>query len=186
MAYTPDPTDRNNPLDSEQASTASSEFRALKGYLQDQLATLNASITALQAVVNKSIQVFTGPVTAIPTGWQLADGTNGTYDLRGKFLLGSDVGAGTPKYALNTAGGEEKHTLTVDEMPAHNHTDGLHTNLLRPPYSGSLTGSDFNGSGSEQAVGSGDSAAMTVVGAGLPHNNMPPYYALAFIQCPAS
>ncbi|MCA8251591.1 phage tail protein, partial [Burkholderia multivorans] len=30
--------------------------------------------------------------------------------------------------------------------------------LLRPPYGGSLTGSDQAGSGSEQAVGAGDSA----------------------------
>ena len=33
MAYTPDPTDVTNPLDTVDASTAAAEFRALKGYL---------------------------------------------------------------------------------------------------------------------------------------------------------
>lgn len=33
MAYTPDPTDTTNPLDTVDASTAAAEFRALKGYI---------------------------------------------------------------------------------------------------------------------------------------------------------
>ncbi|MBU9486843.1 phage tail protein, partial [Burkholderia multivorans] len=40
----------------------------------------------------------------------------------------------------------------------HNHNNGIFSRLLRPPYGGSLTGSDQAGSGSEQAVGAGDSA----------------------------
>ncbi|WP_069353848.1 hypothetical protein [Burkholderia cenocepacia] len=40
----------------------------------------------------------------------------------------------------------------------HNHGNGAFTRLLRPPYDGSITGSDTTNSGSEQAVGPGDSA----------------------------
>ncbi|MXN77206.1 phage tail protein [Burkholderia sp. 4701] len=47
---------------------------------------------------------------------------------------------------------------------AHNHNNGGYTRLLRPPYGGSLTGSDQAGSGSEQAVGPGDSADIVPAG----------------------
>ncbi|HEM7803765.1 phage tail protein [Burkholderia cenocepacia] len=46
----------------------------------------------------------------------------------------------------------------------HNHNNGEFSRLLRPPYNGSLTGSDQSGSGSEQAVGVGDSADIAWVG----------------------
>lgn len=36
-AYVPDPTDRTQPVDSVKASTAAAEFRALKGYVQDNI-----------------------------------------------------------------------------------------------------------------------------------------------------
>lgn len=47
---------------------------------------------------------------------------------------------------------------------SHHHNNGVFSRLLRPPYGGSLTGNDQNGSGSEQAVGPGDSADMSVSG----------------------
>ncbi|VWC47685.1 putative phage tail protein [Burkholderia lata] len=46
----------------------------------------------------------------------------------------------------------------------HNHNNGAFSRLLRPPYGGSLTGSDQAGSGSEQAVGPGDSQDIVGVG----------------------
>ncbi|ACR29790.1 phage tail protein [Burkholderia glumae] len=46
----------------------------------------------------------------------------------------------------------------------HNHANGVFSRLLRPPYLGSLTGSDTDGSGNEQAVGGGDSADIAWAG----------------------
>ncbi|AJY31645.1 phage Tail Collar domain protein [Burkholderia thailandensis 34] len=46
----------------------------------------------------------------------------------------------------------------------HNHNNDIFSRLLRPPYNGSLTGSDTAGSGSEQAVGGGDSADIRWAG----------------------
>ncbi len=62
------------------------------------------------------IVMWSGAVVAIPTGWNLCDGTNGTPDLRGKFILGAGG-----DYDPGDAGGEETHTLTEAEMPSHTH-----------------------------------------------------------------
>lgn len=78
-------------------------------------------------------------------------------DWRGDALRAWDHGRGVD---VGRALGDEQ----MDTFKAHTHANGLYTNLLRPPYVGSLTGSDSNGSGSEQAVGGSDSGAMLSAG----------------------
>src|SRR5690606_19832012 len=73
------------------------------------------------------IIMWSGSIASIPAGWALCDGTNGTPDLRDRFI----VGAGG-SYAVGETGGAAQVTLTVDEIPAHSHsatvsTDGSHT-----------------------------------------------------------
>lgn len=43
-------------------------------------------------------------------------------DMRGRVLLGSGQGPGLSNYTNGQTGGKEAHTLTVNEMPGHNHT----------------------------------------------------------------
>lgn len=58
-----------------------------------------------------TILAYTGDLNKIPSGWYLCDGTNGTPDLRGRFLEGvtTDVGnfieAGLPNITGFIAGG---------------------------------------------------------------------------------
>jgi microcystin-dependent protein len=63
-------------------------------------------------------------------GWQLADGTNGTADLRDRFI----VGAGT-SYAVNATGGAANVSLTTAQLPAHSHgiNDGGHAHGVADP-----------------------------------------------------
>ncbi|MDR5813059.1 hypothetical protein QCE62_05575 [Caballeronia sp. LZ033] len=49
-------------------------------------------------------------------GWQLADGTNNSPDLRDRFI----VGAGS-SYSVNAIGGANSVALTVANLAAHNH-----------------------------------------------------------------
>lgn len=75
------------------------------------------------------ISLWYGSVGAVPSGWLLCDGTNGTPDLRDRFV----VGAGST-YAVNATGGAANVTpagtisgsvgntgLTEAQMPKHWH-----------------------------------------------------------------
>jgi microcystin-dependent protein len=100
----------------------------------------------------------------VPAGWALCDGGGGTPDLRDRFI----VGAGA-SYALGDTGGEAFHTLTIAEMPSHTHGG---TAAVHP--------------GPNAADGVGASKAWNqptaATGGGQPHENRPPYYALAYIM----
>src|SRR5690606_9128138 len=72
------------------------------------------------------IQIWSGAINQIPTGWilcaggtvQAADGSTLTVpDLRDRFI----VGAGG-SYAVGNTGGAAQVTLTVNQIPAHSHS----------------------------------------------------------------
>ena len=63
-----------------------------------------------------TIVLWSGTTSNIPTGWVLCNGSNGTPDLRDRFI----VGAGST-YSVGATGGEASHTLTEDELPSHTH-----------------------------------------------------------------
>ena len=60
------------------------------------------------------IAMFAANAT-LPTGWHVCDGTNGTIDLRDKFIVASGT-----KFAKGTTGGG--FTITSAMMPSHTHT----------------------------------------------------------------
>lgn len=66
--------------------------------------------------------------------------------------------------AWTDAQGWHAHYGWTHAAGSHIHNNGIFSRLLRPPYGGSLTGSDQTGSGAEQAVGVGDSADMIWAG----------------------
>lgn len=113
------------------------------------------------------IAVWSGAQDAIPAGWALCDGTNGTPDLRDRFI----VGAGSA-YGVGDTGGSNTVTLTAAQMPEHSH-DII---SYRPSGSG---GSYISGTSSST---SGSAIATQSAGGGQAHENRPPYYALCFIM----
>lgn len=68
------------------------------------------------AMPQGGIIMWSGAVSAIPSGWALCDGNNGTPDLTGRFI----VGAGG-SYSSGDTGGANSVTLSKAQMPAHNH-----------------------------------------------------------------
>lgn len=120
----------------------------------------------------------------IPKGWYLCDGTNGTPDLRDRFI----VGAGS-EYSVGATGGEKEHTLTIEEMPSHSHSLGS-ANVSKTfkagqssAYSGTYPLIDENGNNGNATINMGEHThTIGNTGGGQPHENRPPYYALAFIM----
>lgn len=81
------------------------------------------------------IALWSGAVDAIPAGWALCDGTQGTPDLRGRFI----VGAGNEDYPVGSTGGATQDTLSDFEESSggifgtyYAYASGTHDN--RPPY----------------------------------------------------
>lgn len=90
----------------------------------------------------------------------------GTWErIGGRFLIGADS-----TYAAGSTGGEAVHTLTIDEMPRHNHeVDNLNASGNATPY---MTVQ------AQDKKGYGGNVQTMYAGGGKAHNNMPPYLAV--------
>ena len=180
----------------------------LKTIIEDIIDNKSSKTELNNAMPELSVISYAG--STAPTGWQLCNGTALKYsnndfvsntdertssfnknstgdliltpDLKGKFILG-DGGAGDNK-ALHNDGGEETHTLTVDEMPRHYHkivTDEAsykYRNLTNPGSFAQIRPNQYQLSAGSSEANLGDSS---LEGNDAPHNNMPPYYVLTYI-----
>jgi microcystin-dependent protein len=122
------------------------------------------------------IGMWSGEIRDIPSGWALCDGKNGTPNLSGRFIVASgettDVRGEKRSFAVGSSSGEFQHQLTIAEMPSHTHK---------------LTTQGGGSGGIGEAYDSGRyqfprEPLTTSTGGDQPHNNLPPYYALAFIM----
>lgn len=152
------------------------------------------NLPAGSTVPSGGIIMWNGSVP--PAGWALCDGSNGTPDLRGRFVLGSGQSGNLSSRLLGDTGGEEEVTLSIAEMPAHAH------NVNDPGHSHSwsasrqLAGTDDNNNTTELSRGdratvdtmvkttTNETTGITVLstGGGAAHENMPPFYTLAYIM----
>lgn len=144
------------------------------------------------------IAMWSGSSSNIPSGWLLCNGSNGTPDLRNRFI----VGAGS-SYSVGKTGGSNTVTLTIDQMPSHSHSyrlvaekNGNHSHSLsdvatpsRIPYnyhSSTMDGGAQSSDSTHTDVGGAHthsiSGSISSAGSGQSHENRPPYYALCFIM----
>lgn len=190
-----------NKLDGVTAST--SEINKLDG-LTATTAQMNTLASGGGVIPSGGIIMWSGAVSAIPTGWVLCNGSNSTPDLRNRFV----VGAGST-YAVNDTGGSDTVVLTDAQMPNHHHyfddngttsTIGNHThgNVANPLMNDNGrdgdSGSNSTGLNENDRLGGTTGAAgshshtFSVTGytdyrgSDAAHENRPPYYALAYIM----
>lgn len=145
-------------------------FQEVKDWAKSTLVTSvngNTGDVSVEGTPSGVISMWSGAISDIPSGWTLCDGTDGTPNLQDRFI----VGAGS-QYGVSDTGGEDEHTLTVDEMPSHSHT-----------YAGKTSG---GGAGDAPEYLRDDLQAQTektsTTGGDQPHENRPPYHALAYIM----
>ena len=163
----------------------------LGGVTQSEFALLSGQTSLVPAGV---ILLWSGSIASIPSGWNLCDGTNGTPDLRNRFVV-----AAGDTYAVGATGGADSVTLDASQMPAHTHTlsgstntTGAHTHTVAAGNSSGgsniiTTGNARSNDTSYTTSSAGDhshtfSGTTASTGGGGSHENRPPYYALAYIQ----
>lgn len=129
------------------------------------------------------IFLWSGSIGSIPAGYVLCNGSNGTPDLRDRFV----VGAGST-YAVDAIGGSadavvvsHTHTATVTD-PGHLHT---YTRGGTDTVSGGgitiQTNSSLPTQNTSTAV-TGISVTNASAGVSGTNANLPPYYALCYIM----
>jgi len=151
---------------------------------------LQTAPTVSNTVPSGLIAIWSGSLGSIPSGWVLCNGSNGTPDLRNSFILG----AGST-YSVGTVGGSAdaivvSHTHTATSTV----TDPGHVHTISPANVVSYVGSGSNSAGVSSAADhyptsmttatTGITVATTNTSTGVSgtNANLPPYYALAFIQ----
>ena len=101
--------------------------------------------------------------------------TFGLPNLQGRVPV--HVGQGI---TLGQSAGEQTHTLSIPELPAHSHLPNANSG---PANQGAAAGNFWSGTGSyaAQANNTMNPAGITPTGGSQPHNNMTPYLTLIFI-----
>ena len=131
------------------------------------------------------IVIWSGSSASIPSGWYLCNGSNNTPDLRNRFVIGA-----TSTYAVGATGGTKdaivvSHTHSVSD-PEHSH--GLQklgsaqagTDNGGAPISAATGYSTSRNLSPTESASTGISISST--GDSGTDANLPPYYALCYIQ----
>ena len=111
--------------------------------------------------------------TALNTAAKVADIYGGTWVAWGAGRVPIGIGSnGTTNYStVESTGGEEKHTLSVSEIPSHSH-------IIRSGWSENSPGNDayrYQFWGKNDLRWKGGNLGTGSTGGGGAHNNLQPY-----------
>ena len=149
------------------------------------LGTIPASAPTLPSGV---IILWSGAIGSIPAGYYLCNGSNGTPDLRDRFV----IGAGNTYSVAQTGGTAD--SIVVSHTHTATSTDSGHTHVLQGQNQGAsdshyvpgLFANSFNGIASAGQTSSAGTAnittSITSTGTSGTGANLPPYYALCYIM----
>ena len=178
------------------ATKANSASPAFTGTPTGPTATAGTSTTQLAttAFVNALfptgiIAMWSGLISNIPTGWNLCNGSNGTPDLRNKFIIGATLDDTTAKTSItgsNTQTGGSKDAVAISHT--HTVTDPGHTHFIsegiRPPGGYGAGGTiQLYASVSTSATTNSNTTGISIDSAGESgtNKNLPPYLSVYFI-----
>jgi hypothetical protein len=114
--------------------------------LQQGQVALNNAINNFSAIPYGCIVMWSGSVATVPSGWRICDGTNGTPDLRDKFVVG----------AKSDSGGIATTTITGVDSKSGGYKDAVLVSHTHPVSSSTTIDQDTHSiSGSFYASDSG-------------------------------
>jgi len=137
-----------------------------------------SSLTGVEGVPSGCILMWSGAITAIPSGWVICDGNNSTPNLTDRFVIHADADSGGTNDVGDTGGSATtgSHTLSTSEMPSHNHSY---------QNAGQVAAWGANGVNARNTTNVNlwtVYTASTGGGGSHTHTATPKYYALAFIM----
>lgn len=134
---------------------------------------MNAAATAPQwTSFTGMIVMWSGTIATIPTGWVLCNGSNGTPDLRNRFIVAADA----------DSGGVAKSTITGSAAQTGGSTTITQGNL--PSYNLTVNGRSAGGDGPNfgTSANGGASESLSISSGGSATAYTQPFYALAYIM----
>jgi hypothetical protein len=146
---------------------------------------VDAQPPAATPIPTGAILLWSGSIGSIPAGYVLCNGNNGTPDLRDRFI----VGAGST-YAVNATGGSANaivvsHTHTATSTvtdPGHFHTFVFEPGLAQTGSGRNGVGGTTNANTASEVTGITVATTNASAGTSGTNANLPPYYALCYIQ----
>lgn len=143
------------------------------------------------------IMMWSGTIATVPTGWYFCNGSNGTPDLRDKFIIGASADSGgvakTNVTATYTQTGGSKDAVVVSHThtatstvtdPGHLHgwTIGNNESATSPLGLGGANANGLTNNTNTASTGITVATSVSTTGSSGTDANLPPYYALAFIM----
>ena len=168
---------------------------ASSGTNTTQLAT--TAFVIANAIPSGLISMWSGTIASIPSGWVLCNGSNSTPDLRNKFIIGAHSDTAGVAYTTvtgsNTTTGGTKDAIVVSHThtatsavtdPGHVHTFTNYSISNGGATTPVIANSNVTATVSTNSAVTGITVATTnsTEGSSGTNQNLPPYYALAFIM----
>lgn len=117
---------------------------------------------SIAAVPSGAIMYHNSDGSAIPSGYVLADGLNGTPDLRNRYVKGANSTTDE-----GSTGGTNSVTLSTSELPGHDHGDGNLGADSHSHGSGSYSVTTYDGTTIDVATGGAGAANDTTTSSSI-------------------
>lgn len=110
-----------NPLGSDPVAAADDHIRLIKQTIKATFPNITAPVTRTADQMNQGspagiIVMWSGAIAAVPSGWSLCNGANGTPNLIDRFIVAAGSG-----YGVGATGGNSSLVLAESQMPYHQH-----------------------------------------------------------------
>jgi len=148
-------------IDEQLKATVSAELEKIKGLDVD-------ALLIKAAMPSGAVMAFAK--FECPVGWDIFK------DAHGRTIIGVGKGDGVLVKALFEKGGEEKHALTINEMPQHQHETVIGTKRTIAKWGQGERMKTLRAADSNYYP----NGKTSYVGGSEGHNNMPPYIALRY------